>query len=477
MGDSTEVAQKKPGEEFTIARPIQRRGPLTFTFTHRKMYSITNFPTPFDSVNPVATTQFTNSWLRTQLKCLPVKAAIWWMIDGEINLIFQFKRMKFVEADFHIHNMSFRTQFITGDSSPGYANSNMQMHGYIVDEADDKLPPYGIWSPAGKPVANEELNGYDIFGYEWPQVLANGTSSYTQQSGYQFIPLPYVPWFYCGQNRISPGVANMMWPDISQDTAHQLAPNLLRYASIVGKKIPEIHRKYNLAGHWHNKWIPVRPHLYDKDDSPGFDYTTHFPQLPGHVGSWAPFFGYMNDKGSLVQQRNRPYDIHVIPPHDTFEYQDPSVDSVQSVGGSANLFGGAYGAGAAKGKMNSFLIGVEHLQNADGSLVPIIWDFYVDTNIVVQVDYESGVWPLNGAEIQLIVPGTGNEKAPIEAYYVVNPNQAIANDSHSENIYTKLSGISSTHSQSSAPRSLGGFGARYPIGNNTNPAISYNGAT
>ena len=199
--DTKTLESKKPGEEYTIARPIPHRGPIQLNFNHRRMYMIPNFVEQFAFVNPAPVAAgITDQWIRNQFRCLPIRSMFWWMTPGEAALLFQFQKMKFLSAKWCIHNQSFRTQFITGSSAVGYANSNMQCHGYIYRGDMDNFPIYDIWYSAEVPITDQPVNGINVANFEWPASLDEAPSCITSSPQYGFQVLPYTPWVYQGSH-------------------------------------------------------------------------------------------------------------------------------------------------------------------------------------------------------------------------------------------------------------------------------------
>lgn len=385
------LTETTPVTELTISHPVRNANISTFTFKHRRCYTIPNYDAPIIKLNcplgndtaGVPRTSIA-SWARYPTKVLPTRSLMWWINQAELGTIMNAgNAIRFKHAKLNVHDMSFRTQFITGSNAVGYANSNMQMRGLICD-GDSNLPPYGIWSVdsrlAGGQRPGTQVDGIYVDQHEWGTTSVENTpdgTAATINTGAvtQFAVLPYEPYFMQAL-KLSDG--SLIW--------NQGWMNWPSMCELVGKKVKEWGREYDLEKHWHGKWISMMPHAYP-DDIRGLG-TTDCTQ-----GGFIP----PNPKAGIWQNTSDLYIHMTVCPTRPGEFVEP-YQNQDSVGGIAMSSDKVIGTNYIPNKdlrpIGNLFLGVEHLQNADGTIVPIIWDFYIDTEITIEVRYDE--WPFTG---------------------------------------------------------------------------------
>ena len=475
---SGEVSDKQPAEEYTIARPLRRCGPVILNFTHRRMYSISNFDTPFDFVNqePPVTGDPTQLWVRNQFRILPLRAATWWMSRGELALILGFDNLKFLEADLNIHNHSMRTQFVTGSSSPGFANSNMQMHGYIFNNPLQDMPCYDIWQASSRPVTGSPVTGYNIANQEWPEAIDTPSISVLDRPNYQFVPLNYVPWMLAGWHSATT-YETVKPADPAHDTRYQTLYNQVALSHIIGKKVKDWTEKFDLAKCWGNKWIPIKGRNQLREGV--FNYSTNAAGATGGLTyTLQAGVGQMDvNTVTTFAGINVIENLMITPAHTSFEADDGYNDQMLPQSGMGlNITAGDYVKSThKKPRVENLWMGVEHLTNQDGSIVPMIWDFYVDTNITVEVNYKTGGHGYEKLARASAIGLTAASPQARECYYTTEAFQSVNNNN--ADLFLGLWAGRNSISTGNMPNVLGSFGN---LGvNNTVPiaVANANGAT
>ena len=245
-------------EETTIHQGvISKPSSVVLTFSHRQMWTIGNKATPWSQkVLPATATDPGLIWNNSPFHCLPIRAAMFWMTTGELAMLTMGSSIKFLKADLTIHHSSFRSQFITGSSSVGFANSNMQLHGHIF-ENEGNLPPYEILAsgspiPADTPVV---LVGNAINNAIWAD--RNSESDCTNKATFRFTPLVWDPWFYGGA--LPPTTASTpSMADLTSLAYHNNMFPMMEKTTIIGRKVADWNRTYDLASQWNGLSIPTR---------------------------------------------------------------------------------------------------------------------------------------------------------------------------------------------------------------------------
>lgn len=483
--EAKEVDSLKPNEESTIARPIRHNGPLVLTFSHRRLYYLPNFNPVFDVVNPVPVPGTTNPiFIRNQFRCLPIRANAWWMTPGEQALLYQFQKMKYVHAKWCIHNQSFRTQFVTGSANVGFANSNMQCHAYVYKGNMDNFPMYEIWYNGNKPITDNPVTGPVINSAEWPNSLDGGLASFTLSPQYQFTPLPYVPWIYGGTHRPSDLIDGVLYPELGNDTNFQNYFNMLQDCDIIGKKVPEICEEYDLASTWGNRFIPIVPRTTFNEV--GIDWSTkNMANYPSMIGTKMSML-QKTAAGTGINMFGTDDDM-ICPPNDFSEYMNTGVDSSSgpNSGYPSSQVSGSYGGGHRKPRVQNKFLAVEHLVNDDGSIVPMVWDFYVDTEITVEVTYETGGYLMRCQNIQIPAYRKA-DGTPVSSGPLLNINQMQRYQSTQQgtnsNILTHLYAGTNTRALGEFTGGVvslgtGHFGNSAPLGNTTAGIVDFGGLT
>lgn len=390
--------QSEPVEELTICRPLTfPNNRVTLTFKHRRCITIPNFDTPVTvarcPVGPDLGGNPERSWsiknVRYPTYVLPTRAFCWWVDPGEIGLLSGCTAMRFVSADLNIHNSSFRTQFVTGSNAVNFANSNMIMHGMIVDHQHN-FPLHQLYLKGREPATGanmpDNLSPTDINNTEWgsytpPWTIPDGPANPTQTGmTVQFGQAAYVPWFFHA------------YTDTTGQPVNNCKSHWLKWAAlceIVGKKVKNWKKHYDLAATWQGRWLANRGHfpadnyngLTDaQTDRGGWKYTpdSQAGTLRNNIGNAAAGFR----------------ELAICPTR--------SMELFEATQGWYNPTTGKQAASRTAG-VNEFpnkdlrpipnlFLGVEHLQNVDGSIVPIIWDFYLDTEITVELEFSKGCY-------------------------------------------------------------------------------------
>lgn len=392
-GGAPPLDSKKPNEEVTIARPLKRSGPIQFTFQHRYFLSVPTDSTPLEIQIGATGVGQTEYWLRTQFRGFPVRSANLWMTQGEIALLLQFNAIKFNHASMKLSQNSYRTQFITGSTTIGFANSNMQTHSYCFQDLNNELPPYQWYLDGAGPNSPSVVTGANVNAFLFPGYY--GSSPYTvgtvaaPAATHSYAIMPWRPWIKGGTTATTNAALEI---DPSQDWQLNVAPSILHQSSIMGKKVKEMSFDFNLAASWNGLWVPIRPHLF-----PQFpvDYETPTPETPtttqqtGFAGCW---LGLSNIAGTTAIQK---FSSLMICPATPVTSLYPFADEyyiAESASSTQVRQSGVYGTGVpSQTYPQDVWVAVEHLPNADGSIVPCVWDFVCDVEIMVEAAYETGI--------------------------------------------------------------------------------------
>jgi len=387
-GGSGALQAEKPNEEVTIARPLNDPNPVTFSFRHRHMWSIFNKPTQNQLVQ--ASTGFGPDCVfqANQFFILPVKAAAFWMTRGEQARLYNFHNIRFVTASMKLHNQSYRTQFVTGSTAIGYANSNMQIHGYIFQDSQNELPPYNIWPQTGG-VTTNVVRGTDIRNLLYPSTSTTlGTQGpYATQ---EFVALTWEPWFISGYVPTNNAAAEIM---ADASWLNQVTIGMIQRSHILGKKVKEWNWSFNLGAAWGGRWVPLRSHTlpyYPSDIINGPQETDAMPSI-GNAGCW----GIAATPNGIAGGALNVMDDMMIVPDNPMEIIQPYSDPDEGVSNPNPLAAqrdfGTPGTMKHAGTLENVFLGVEHLSNQDGTTVPVVWDFYIDTEIVIEATYHTGL--------------------------------------------------------------------------------------
>lgn len=455
------MAEADATESTTIARPIKlNRNANVFTFTHRHMWSIPTDDSVIRYVKQDPTeTLGGNVYYRNQFRTIPTRAISFWMAPGEIAMISQFNQMRFLSAKLKMHEMSYRTQFITGSGDVGFANSNIQLHGMVYENNLNKLPVNNVWGPTDTPITATPVNGFGIQNRIWPDnnsIAAASVTTVQAVSTCQFTELPWRTWYFAGAENAT-GATGQTFVG-SQLANYQYPFLMLGEAQILGKHIKDWEKHYDLERAWHGRWLPIRPFL--SSFSTNGDWQTN--GAPGGTdGNAMTVGGLLNgDKGEASAQNYLMiYDMWVCPPDGFHDMVMPRANVVEM-----NMPGpGAVGTYNSDKQANYFMdnlqVGIEHLKNpADGSVVKAVMDFYLDTEITVEVDFDySGQYP--AAQLISIV-GEGKDQS-LNALIPVQWQCTNTNPSLLRTALTSLKRQSTSYFQS------GGFGSSWAPGMGT----------
>ena len=126
-----------------------------------------------------------------------------------------------------------------------------------------------------------------------------------------------------------------------------------------------------------------------------------------------------------------------------------------------------------KKRIHNKFLAVEHLLNSDGTVVPMIWDFYLDTDIWVELSYESAGYLLRAFNLDQALytkPDgfTAWAKSPYNSSYYPSSLQGTQNGRNGM-ILTKLSSQQNTNvagfvTSSTINYGTGTFGNRGALG-------------
>lgn len=410
-------------EETTIARPIKRaKNTQVFTFTHRQMWYIQNRDPVIQFVaQPPTETNGGNIYWRNQFRTLPIRALQFWVNPGELALFTNFTAMKFLEADISIHQMSFRSQFITGSAAVGYANSNMQLHGLVFENPHNDLLPHNIFLDGQDPVGNAAINGVNLQNDIWPSnnALTWTTPSQAKVASLQFKELGYTTWYHGGVLDATSATGQTFIG--AQNATYQYIPEILAHSQLIGRKVTDWNKTYNLSGMWGGEWISIRPYFSAGSTTNDFMNNVGAGAIDGNAQSVT---GLLNlDKGTAeATSQIALQDMWIIPPDPLWAPIAPRQDAVQQPSSTQNLGTGIYTKDDPASRSVGFdnlQLAVEHLFNQDGSVVPAIMDFYVDTNISVEVSFDYGTHHCAWQTIS-IPPPEGSKDQPLN---IVLPQQ------------------------------------------------------
>ena len=126
---------------------------------------------------------------------------------------------------------------------------------------------------------------------------------------------------------------------------------------------------------------------------------------------------------------------------------------------------------------------VEHLLNADGTIVPMIWDFYLDTEIVVECSYESAGYLQRGFFQNGQLYSKADGSMPLKAARVVSigtSNIQGTQNGRAGMILTKLSSQQNTNldgfiQSDTISHGIGSFGNRGALGESVPILSDYGG--
>ena len=145
--------------------------------------------------------------------------------------------------------------------------------------------------------------------------------------------------------------------------------------------------------------------------------------------------------------------------------QGPDHLSATITGSPPNIPVGSYAKTPGHMMTDNLFLGIEHLPNSDGSIVPAIWDMYIDTNIRIEVDFDYGGYqPLaNFTEYLSDYYPTGATKGMM--YRILDNNRMqCTNNNHRDLIYTALTtGINQPPAPFSTTANTATFGSRFPL--------------
>ena len=150
--------------------------------------------------------------------------------------------------------------------------------------------------------------------------------------------------------------------------------------------------------------------------------------------------------------------LMVTPAHTSLEADDGFNDQMQPAYGLGhNVVAGDYAKSQIKKpRVENLWMGVEHLTNQDGSIVPMIWDFYVDTNITVEVNYKTGG---HGYEKLARASAIGLPSASPQArecYYTTESFQSVNNNN--KDLFLGLWAGRNSVTTGNMPNLLGSYG-------------------
>jgi len=188
----------------------------------------------------------------------------------------------------------------------------------------------------------------------------------------------------------------------------------VKQAHIMGKDVKQWGRTYDLKHMWGNKWLPVKPHYLP--DYRNASQVTLSTQDNNNAGCMFPSLqGSQAISQNIVNQVT--LDTLVCPVRPA-EYIQPmeNIDSEQS---ATNFFGQINQLHHVSHMPNLFLM-AENLPNPDGTVVPIIWDFYMDTEIQIEAEYDAGVFMRDW-----LIMAAGTNVGPEDPYIgMVGPDPA-----------------------------------------------------
>ena len=419
-------------EEKTIARPLSIKNVVQFTFNKRYLLSFSNIGTAVNTtIQRLAVDQSSSAgapflqvnglWVNYPFYVLPVKSPIWWMNSGEMALLLQFTKFRYCHAKMKAHNLSYRTQFVTGSNAIAFANSNMQMHSYLV-EPNDTMPPYNVWTgdglPGTAPPATPALLASALHGNEFIEPTTVATPVFGGAETY-FQNWQFYPWFLQGYQPKTVGTSKLT---PTMDAGNQTYMTLMKHAEILGKKVKEWDRSYDLEGIWGGKWLPIRG-----TQQP---IATDFTVSAGDFYSRGPLAGTSTPCLTSTGNPVANFSGTLICPARPSEYHQPwaKADGVaaQANTGDTNSYGYPVRPLHGMGKVSNIFLGIESLPNQDGSLVPIIMDGYFDTEITVECSFGNDMYQ-NGA-FYFNTPATG--VSPEVDYSVPNPFAMHVNSNH-----------------------------------------------
>lgn len=303
--------------------------------------------------------------------------------------------------------MSFRTQFTTGSSAIGYANSNMQIHGYFFQDDENALNPWEYYDGDGIPVTNDTLNATNIANTEWNNsVRLMTTGAINAASNSNFVLLPYTPWIHCGYQETTVPAGEIP-PSVA--ALYQNFPTIIRRSTIIGKKVKEHNLNYNLSSLWNNMWCPVKPHMLSYYNPATMSKAKGtLLDSSGMVGTWCDPTIENNNTGFAQQW----YSVSVCPLGPTETYSPWSRDATmaedQNSKSDVQALGGPNAPHIRQNMMVDPWLAVEHLPNQDQTIVPVVWDMYVDTEILVEATYDSNMYPMLATIWQIDQSGAGN---------------------------------------------------------------------
>lgn len=457
------MAEKNPvdtqdKDDTTIARPIKSLpNHITFKFTHRQMWSINTYSEQYKTVqiNP-SDTAAGAMFYRNQFRILPIKSLAFFASPGEQAILLQFTHMKFKRASINMHTTSFRSQFVTGSTAVGFANSNMQLHGYLFDE-EENMPPYNIYLNGQDPVAADAVSGPAIGDAIWPGYASAPTA--TTNSLCQFDQLPWVPWLFGGLiQTTNPAAAKVNMVDTYNN---QIIYPMIQRAELIGRKVTDISREYELEKAWGGQWLPIRPHWAGHHSDVPQNWSSTAPNTFG--GMVGTVYGLLYQYGGADMGNSDGFrNMWITPPNEYFNLVQAIGDPLAAATISYRPTDGAaqgrhvhsFYPDPTKGAKNLFL-GVEHLINQDDSIVPAIWDFYLDTEIEIECKWDYGNY----------VPGALHiTRTPTDAVGVYESNilpfpySAIANDDRHTRFTRYNNRVGATFSGSTGNFADSGFG-------------------
>lgn len=459
MASST-PEDKGPMEETTIHRGVQpSHGKLIMTFSHRQCWSVGNYAAPWVRLaGTPGAGQIAPVFYRPPFYVLPLRSVFFWMTYGELALFTQAYQMRFLHADMNIHHSSFRSQFITGSSAVGFANSNMQLHGLIY-ESGGNLPPYEVLKSGDPLTAPVVLAGQDIASATW-QPLGDSATAVCASNSFQ--SLTWTPWFHLGW---LPPTDDSAVPPLNNMAGMQTMFPMVEKAQIMGRKVMDWNKSFDLQSQWGGRWIPVKPNFIN-GSAYGQDFTTNTPStLPGFAFTVQALIN--NGRNGAGTAQIDIDDMWIVPP-------DPFTDMVRNQEDRHTAVDDPPVGVATEGSYNkhkkgirlidNLFVGIEHLPNPDGSMVPAIWDMYIDTNITVELDFSAqGYHP--GAAFSQYKSGVyaaGNTTKYMQ-YVSLEPLRYQCVNNTGEQRFTMLKGTDGSKQPTALPQSSAGtssFGSR-----------------
>lgn len=216
---------------------------------------------------------------------------------------------------------------------------------------------------------------------------------------------------------------------------------LMEKSQIIGRKVADWNRSWNLAECWHDRHIQVRPTFVPQEAVADYSVTA-----PGGVDGLAYTLGALTNlsgnTGGSAQDGTS--DLWICPPDPQNDSAYNGIDqgSMANAAAPSSFAAGMYNKTKKAGiGVDNIFMAVEHLPNPDGTIVPVAWDFYCDTNISIELSFDYNGYQPNAITQSIIVPGypsAAGTKAPGYVSLMPNKYQAVCNNARA--VYAPLIG-------------------------------------